>query len=447
MSLSQAAEFLGADYPGADVDFRGVSTDTRQIKPGQLFIALKGPNFDGHNFVSEAMEKGAVACLIEKPVKGINGIIVPDTRLALGQLAAQWRRQLSVEVIGITGSNGKTTVKEMLAAILSCQGTVLATYGNLNNDIGMPLTLLELDERHAFAVIEMGANHHGEIGYLTSIAQPDVAVITNAGMAHLEGFGSVEGVAQAKGEIYSGLGNNGVAIVNYEDKYADYWKQLNADRQVIGFGFGDEPEVNAAIQIQQTGQELTITTGQGQVAVSLKLLGKHNALNALAATAAAVAINIPLHAIKQGLESLSPVNGRLQLKEGIKESRLIDDTYNANPTSLYAALDVLSEFPGKRYLALGDMGELGGEADVMHEDAGLYARQSGVARLYTLGALARHTATAFGESSYCFDSHAEMIEQIQNDLEQDVTLLVKGSRQMHMERVVDACAAENDRGG
>ncbi len=447
MNLSQAAKLLGADCSGADVDFCGVSTDTRRIGPGQLFVALKGPNFDGHDFVNQAIKNGAVACLLEKPVEGVNAIIVPDTRLALGELAAQWRRQLPVTVVGITGSNGKTTVKEMLAAILSREGEVLATRGNLNNDIGMPLTLLELDERHAYAVIEMGANHHGEIAYLTNIARPDVALITNAGMAHLEGFGSVEGVAQAKGEIYAGLGNNGIAIVNHEDHYADYWKQLNAGRQVIRFGLGGEPEVKAAIRIQQAGQKLTITTPQGEATVNLKLLGKHNALNALAATAAAVAIDVPLRAVKHGLESLSPVRGRLQLKAGIKGSRLIDDTYNANPTSLYAALDVLNEFPGRHFLALGDMGELGGKADSLHEDAGLHARQSGVGRLYTLGALARHAATTFGESSYSFDSHAEMIEQIQNDLAQDVTLLVKGSRRMQMERIVDACSAENNRGG
>lgn len=447
MRLSQAASLLGADYSGADVEFCGVSTDTRQIEPGHLFVALKGPNFDGHNFVNQAIEKGAAACLLERPVEGVNAILVQDSRLALGELAAQWRQQLPVTVIGITGSNGKTTVKEMLAEILSLEGEVLATRGNLNNDIGMPLTLLELDERHAYAVIEMGANHHGEIAYLTNIARPDVALITNAGMAHLEGFGSVEGVAQAKGEIYAGLGNDGIAIINHDDQYAGYWKQLNTGRKVVSFGLGAQPGVTAAIHIKQTGQELTITTGQGEIAVNLKLLGKHNALNALAATAAAVAIDIPLHAIKQGLESLSPVNGRLQLKEGVKGSRLIDDTYNANPTSLYAALDALTEFPGRHFLALGDMGELGGKADTLHEDAGLYARQSGIGRLYTLGALARHAAAAFGESSYSFDNHAEMIEQIQNDLEQDVTLLVKGSRRMQMERVVDACAAENNRGG
>lgn len=447
MSLSQAAKLLGADYYGTDTDFCGVSTDTRHLRAGQLFVALKGPNFDGHDFVDQAVEQGAAACLLERPVEGANAIVVPDTRIALGELAAQWREQLPVTVVGITGSNGKTTVKEMLAAILSGAGEVLATRGNLNNDIGMPLTLLELDEKYTYAVIEMGANHHGEIAYLTNIARPDVALITNAGMAHLEGFGSVEGVAHAKGEIYSGLGDNGIAIVNHEDKYADYWKQLNAGRQVINFGFGEEPQVNAAIRVQQAGQELTITTGQGEIVVNLKLLGKHNALNALAATAAAVAIDIPLRIIKQGLESLTPVNGRLQLKQGIKGSRVIDDTYNANPTSLYAALDVLSEFPGRHFLALGDMGELGGKADALHEDAGLYARQSGVGRLYTLGTLARHAASVFGEASYSFDNHAEMIEQIQNDLQQDVTLLVKGSRRMQMERIVDACGAENNRGG
>jgi len=445
MTSKQLAVVLGAQSQGDDVEVHGVSTDTRQLVPGQLFVAIRGPNFDGHDFVHQAVEKGAAACLVEQPVDGVNCVVVDNTHLALGKLAARWRQQLQITLIGVTGSNGKTTVKEMLAAILSQRGEVLATRGNLNNDIGMPLTLLELDERHVYAVIEMGANHPGEIEYLTRIAQPDVALITNAGMAHLEGFGSVEGVARAKGEIYQGLGAGGVAVVNNEDTYADYWKQLNTQRRVISFGTVPGSDVSADIRIEQDGQKLAVSTPQGEVTISLKLLGKHNALNALAATAAAVAVDTPLDAIKQGLESLLPVNGRLQLKNGIKGSRVIDDTYNANPTSLYAALDVLSEFPGRHYLALGDMGELGSKAEALHEDAGLRAKQSSVGRLYTLGTLAHHAADSFGESAYRFSSHAEMIEQLQDDLEQDVTLLVKGSRRMQMEKIVAACVTADNR--
>jgi len=441
MKAKQIAELLAVDYIGEDVDIRGISTDTRRIADGQLFVALKGPNFDGHDFVKQAAETGAAACLVERPVEGLNCIVVNDTRLALGELAAQWRQRLNVRVIGITGSNGKTTVKEMLAGILSGLGEVLATRGNLNNDIGMPLTLLELDEQHSYAVIEMGANHPGEIGYLTRIAQPDVALITNAGMAHLEGFGSVEGVAHAKGEIYQGLGDDGIAIVNNEDAYADYWKQLNQQRRIISFGTGSGSDVRADLKIEKDGQSMAIVTPAGNINVTLKLLGKHNAMNALAAIAAAVAVNVPLTAIKAGLESLSPVSGRLQLKGGIKGSRIIDDTYNANPTSLYAALDVLREFPGQHYLALGDMGELGGKAESLHSDAGREARESGVRRLYTLGSLARHAGAAFGDSAFSFSNHDEMIEQISSDLTSDVTLLVKGSRRMQMEKIVAACEA------
>lgn len=444
MHLSQLAELLATEYSGEDVDVLGVCTDTRKLIPGQLFVALKGPNFDGHNFVSKAIEQGASACLVDQPVEGINQLVVADTRLALGELARQWRQRLSLKVIGVTGSNGKTTVKEMLASILSTDGEVLATRGNLNNDIGMPLTLLELDDGYDYAVIEMGANHHGEIAYLTDIARPDVALITNAGMAHLEGFGSVEGVSRAKGEIYQGLGNDGIAIINNDDTYSDYWKDLNTERQVISFGLQQGADVFADIVIRETAQQLNIHSAQGQVTVNLNLLGKHNAMNALAATAAAIAVEIPLSRIKIGLEKLQPVNGRLQLKSGIRGSRVIDDTYNANPTSLHAALDVLSEFPGQHYLALGDMGELGNDAEAMHADAGMQARQSGVGRLYTLGNLARHAASSFGKHSYSFDDHKSMVEQITQDLEQDVTLLVKGSRRMQMEKIIAACVPDNN---
>jgi UDP-N-acetylmuramoyl-tripeptide--D-alanyl-D-alanine ligase len=441
MKASQITELLAAEYLGTDVVVSGVSTDTRQISPGQLFVALKGPNYDGHAFIKQAAEKGAAACLVEKPVDNTNCIVVSDTRLALGKLAAAWRQQLPATVIGVTGSNGKTTVKEMLASILAVNGEVLATRGNLNNDIGMPLTLLELDERHDYAVIEMGANHAGEIAYLTEIASPDVALITNAGMAHLEGFGSVEGVSRAKGEIYGGLGKEGIAIVNNNDDYAEYWKSLNKERKVISFGTVKGSDVKATVQVMQDAQKLSVVTPNGDIDVSLKLLGRHNVLNALAAIAAASAIDIPLHAIKQGLESLRPVNGRLQLKPGIKGSRVIDDTYNANPTSLYAALDVLDDFPGRHFLALGDMGELGGNAESLHAEAGTRAKQSGVDYLYTLGSLARHAADSFGKSSYSFNSHDEMIAQLENDLEKDVTLLVKGSRRMQMEKIVAACVS------
>lgn len=445
MGASAVAELLGVAYYGDEVSVNGISTDSRQIVPGQMFIALKGPRFDGHDFVQQVMEQGAVACLVEHRIEGVNCIVVDDTRLALGKLAAAWRSSLAIPVIGVTGSNGKTTVKEMLAGILSQQGTVLATRGNLNNDIGMPLTLLEMDERYDYAVIEMGANHPGEIEYLTWIAHPDVALITNAGMAHLEGFGSLQGVARGKGEIYQGLGTDGIAVINNDDQFSGYWKQLNQDRNVITFGMTSNATVSATSEVKVGVQQLTISSPAGVIEVNLKLLGRHNVMNALAAVSAAIAIKIPPDAIRTGLEKLVPVKGRLQLKVGLNGSRIIDDTYNANPTSLDAALDVLAEFPGRHFLALGDMGELGEQSASLHRTAGLQAKDKGVDRLYTLGPLSRCAAEKFGDQTYCFSDQDKMIEKIKNDLAQDVTLLVKGSRLMQMERVVAACVTGENR--
>ncbi len=445
MDASAVAELLGATYYGDGVNVNGVSTDSRQIVPGQMFIALKGPKFDGHDFVQQVMEQGAAACLVEHRIEGVNCIVVGDTRLALGQLATAWRTRLAVPVIGVTGSNGKTTVKEMLASILSQQGSVLATRGNLNNDIGMPLTLLEMEERHDYAVIEMGANHPEEIEYLTRIAHPDVALITNAGMAHLEGFGSLQGVAQAKGEIYLGLGTNGIAVINNDDQFSGYWKQLNQDRSIITFGMTSGAMVSATSEVMVGVQQLAVSSPIGVFNVSLKLLGHHNVMNALAAVSAAIAMKIPLDAIRAGLENLVPVKGRLQLKNGLNGSRIIDDTYNANPTSLNAALDVLAEFPGKHFLALGDMGELGEQSASLHRTAGLQAKDKGVDRMYTLGSLSCYAAEKFGGQTYCFSDQDKMIEKIKNDLAQDVTLLVKGSRLMQMERVVAACVTGENR--
>jgi len=439
MQVAAVAELLDATYYGDDVVIHGVSTDSRKIQPGQMFVALKGPNFDGHDFVQQVIDAGAVTCLVEHRIEGVNCIVVSDTHKALGQLAGSWRKQLQIPLVGVTGSNGKTTVKEMLASILSQLGDTLATRGNLNNDIGLPLTLLELDEQHDYAVIEMGANHPGEIAYLTDIARPDVALITNAGMAHLEGFGSLQGVAQAKGEIYQGLGEQGIAIINHDDQFADYWKQLNKGRKIISFGMTPGSSVTATSSVSIEFQQLHISSPSGECEVKLKLLGRHNVMNALAASSAALAIGASLAAIKAGLESLAPVSGRLELKAGIKGSRIIDDTYNANPTSLNAALDVLADFPGLHYLALADMGELGGQSDKLHATAGRQAKDKNVHRLYTLGSMASYAAKEFGEPSYCFSDQLEMIEQIKNDLERDVTLLVKGSRRMQMEKVVAAC--------
>jgi UDP-N-acetylmuramoyl-tripeptide--D-alanyl-D-alanine ligase len=443
MQLHEAAQAIGARHAGPDVWLQGVSTDTRTLQPGQLFVALRGPNHDGHDYLAEAMARGAAGCLVEQVVTDCPAILVEDTRLALGQLARAWRRRFDIPLVAITGSNGKTTVKEMLAAILarpdaSQPGEVLATRGNLNNDIGLPLTLLELDARHRSAVVELGANHAGEIDYLTHIALPDVALITNAGPAHLEGFGSLEGVARAKGEIFAGLADNGTAVINADDAFAPLWRERAAPHRIVTFGLQPGAEVTARWQAGANGSRLQVTTPQGEVEITLALLGQHNVMNALAAIAAATALAVPLATLRTGLESLRPVPGRLELKTGPAGSRLIDDTYNANPASLAAALEVLAAFPGRRILVLGDMAELGVDAGALHAEAGRLAREAGLDGLIGVGPLAAAAAREFGAGGTACADQAGAIAQLQAGLDADSTVLVKGSRASRMERVVAA---------
>ena len=438
MSLSRIAEILSAKHIGENITVRGISTDTRNIKGGELFLALKGPNFDGHNFVENAIAKGAVACLVEDEVNANNVVLTKDTHQALGLLANAWRKEFKNPVFAITGSNGKTTVKEMIASILNTTQSVMATHGNLNNDIGVPLTLFRLNDGYDAAVIEMGANHSSEIKYLTNIALPDIAIITNIGEAHLEGFGSIENTAEAKGEIFQGLVKSGTAVINADDDFYNYFQGITAKYNVVSFGIKNKADVSCEYDSNSKGSVLKVTTPIGECSVNLKLLGKHNVMNALAAIAASVAANIPLDQVIEGLEALEPVSGRLQMKQGISNSRVIDDTYNANPTSLHAAINVLHDFSGKRFLALGDMGELGEDADVLHIKAGSYAKENGVDSLYSLGNLAARAAKEFGGNGFCYDKHEDMINALRGELSQEVTLLVKGSRSMHMESVVNA---------
>ncbi len=447
MSLDDIAEIflvehLAAKRIGENVVVEGISTDTRTIKGGELFLALKGPNFDGHNFINAAIEKGAVACLVQEHVDADNIVLTADTHKALGLLAKAWRQKFHKPVFSITGSNGKTTVKEMIASIISQSQSVMATDGNLNNDIGVPLTLFRLNESYDAAVIEMGANHPGEIKYLTNITLPDIAIVTNVGSAHLEGFGSIENTAKAKSEIFQGLSKAGTAIINADDAFFELFKETAAPYNVISFGLNNTDENKADVTCQwqsdSEGSNLKVTTPKGDCKIKLKLLGSHNVTNALAAIAASIAAGISLQQIVSGLEKLKPVNGRLQIKAGLNDSCIIDDTYNANPTSLYAALNVLHEFSGKRFLALGDMGELGGNEDELHVDAGTYAKERGVDSLYSLGKLAAKAAKEFGGNGFCYDKHEDMINALRNELAQDVTLLVKGSRSMHMENIVNA---------
>ena len=462
MLLSQAAQATGGKLVGADVRFNAVSSDSRKIAQGDLFVALCGENFDGYEFVAKAVQGGAVASLVNAdsykahpsildPQSSV--LMVTDTRLALGQLAAYWRRQFAIPLVAITGSNGKTTVKEMLASILreaaGSADAVLATQGNLNNDIGMPLTLLQLNAAHRYAVIEMGMNHSGEIDYLSQIAAPDVALINNASGAHLEGMGSVEAVARAKGEIFAGLQHHGTAVINSDDAYAPLWRALAGAHQLLEFGLDPQADVCGTWhpnggQPHGYGLRLDVTAPQGRFAADLQVPGAHNARNALAATAAAIVLNISLETIAAGLEKFSGVAGRLQLKAALHGASLIDDTYNANPASLRAAISVLAQAAGKRILVLGDMGELGDDAAILHAEIGGEARRAGIEKLYALGTLSGKAAREFGSGAQLFERIEDLQAALEKELDANTTVLVKGSRFMKMERVVQFCAATGE---
>lgn len=437
----------------------GVTTDSRTVTSGDLFVALKGERFDGHEFVAAARTKGCVAAMVRLDSglrtqglapAGFPLLEVEDTRQALGKLAAYWRSRFNMPLIAITGSNGKTTVKEMLALILQeavargsarsspldPQARVLATKGNLNNDIGVPLTLLGLRPSHRYAVVEMGTNHPGEIAYLTRLALPEVALVNNAAAAHLEGLGSVEAVARAKGEIFAGLKEGGIAVINADDEFAALWRGLAAKHRVVDFGLERRAGLTAQYRLDKYESEVTLHTPQGDVALSLRVPGVHNVRNALAAAAAAVALNVEPQAIGAGLSRFDGIKGRLQRKPGGQGATLIDDTYNANPDSVRAALAVLGAATGKKILVLGDMGELGPGAAELHAAIGAEARRSGIDILLTLGELSAAAAKQYGEGARHFDSIEDLLAEISKLLAPGVTLLVKGSRFMQMERVV-----------
>jgi len=445
MSLSEVESQMDARRLGDDVSFSSISIDTRSISEGDLFVALQGENFDGHDYLEQAQESGAVAAMVSRQLKIMLPMLqVPDTRLGLGELAALWRGRFSIPCIAVTGSNGKTTVKEMLSAILMKKGDVLATIGNLNNEIGVPLTLLRLQDHHRSAVIEMGANHAGEIQYLSNLVRPDVAIITNAGPAHLEGFGSIEGVANAKGEIFTGLNMNGTAIINQDDEYALLWQSQIGSRRSISFGIKQEADVMAEWQQQDNHLLMKISTPIGRCEVRLNLLGQHNVMNALAATAAAIAIGADISMIICGLESMEPVAGRLEFQAGLPGMRVLNDTYNANPASFEAALNVMAEMPGKKWVALGDMGELGDGAIDIHRRCGELAREKGIDKLYVTGELARFAVEAFGQSAVWCEDTSQMFECIKRDWNSEGVLLIKGSRLMHMEELVNALQSKGE---
>jgi UDP-N-acetylmuramoyl-tripeptide--D-alanyl-D-alanine ligase len=445
MNLDEAARAVTGQLLGPAVAFSGVTTDSRAVNGGDLFVALAGERFDGHEYVDEAVRRGAAAALVSRRVAGalpIPQVVVEDTRAALGRLAAYWRERFALPLVALTGSNGKTTVKEMLAAILAAhcgsRGPVLATQGNFNNDIGMPLTLLKLRDSHRFAVIEMGMNHTGEIDYLTRIAQPTVALVNNAQRAHVGILGSVEAIAHAKGEIYAGLDANGIAIINADDEFADYWRGLNPGRRIVSFGFAPGTDVRASVAAGQA----RFVTPTDAFAVTLQVRGEHNLRNAMAACAAAYALEIPLAAMQQGLAGFIGVPGRLQRRGGAAGALVIDDSYNANPESMKAALRVLAEERGRKVFVMGDMGELGSESEAMHAEVGRFARQSGIDALLALGDASRAAVVAFGEGAAHFTDAASLRQAAVGEAAAGTAILVKGSRFMQMERIADALAAE-----
>ena len=442
MRLGEAAAALGLGAAGDDVTFDGVGTDSRMIPAGALFVAVRGPRFDGHDFVAGARRRGAAAALVERaPDAPIPFILARDTVLALGDLAAAWRdRFADLLLVGVTGSNGKTTVKEMVAAILRTLGPVCATRGNLNNQIGVPLTLCEFDAGHRAAVVELGANHQGEIAALTKLVRPSVGVVTQCAPAHLEGFGSIEGVARAKGELFEHLPDDAAAVVNADDTYAGLWRKLAGRRRCITFGTGADADVCVRTTTGERPKRVALETPVGEVEVDLALPGAHNALNAAAAAAAAIAAGADCSAIRDGLARVRPAKGRLESKPGPRGAEIIDDTYNANPTSLQAGLGVLGAKPAPRWLVLGDMAELGPAAADLHADAGLRARHHGVERLLAIGEMSVEAARAFGQGATHFDDCAALVEHLREELPDGATVLVKGSRSMAMERVVDAIA-------
>jgi UDP-N-acetylmuramoyl-tripeptide--D-alanyl-D-alanine ligase len=444
LTLKEVAAMLGVPYAGTDAIVLRVSTDSRNIRPGDLFIALRGEKFDGGAFAAQALQQGAAGVVLDATQAPdiAAAIRVDDTRLALGRLAAAWRGRFDIPVVAITGSNGKTTVKEMLAAILRAEAgsdaAVLATEGNLNNDIGVPLMLLRLRDSHRYAILEMGMNHAGEIDYLTRLARPDMALVNNALTAHIGLLGSVEAIARAKGEIFNGLGDGGIAILNADDPHLQMWRDMNARRTILTFGLSASAAVSGSWRPADYGSALTLNLPNATLEISLKVPGEHNVRNALAAATAAFALDVAYSSIVAGLEGYRGIKGRLVRTPALHGSTFIDDTYNANPDSVKAALAVLATQPGKKILVLGDMGELGEDAPTMHAQIGLAAQLAGVDRLFALGELSRESVRAFGKGAMHYERIQELLADLENELDADTTVLVKGSRFMQMERVVQS---------
>lgn len=448
MLLTKVANVAEGYLLGNDKAITAVSIDTRTLQKNDLYIAIKGQNFDGHAFIELAEKAGASAVLVESKVDtALPQIVVKDTHKALAELASAWKNQADVKTIAVTGSNGKTTVKEMIAGILAVNAKVHFTQGNLNNDIGVPLTLLKLQQQHQYAVVEMGANHSGEIKYSSHYTQPDVAVITNVGAAHIEGFGSLEGVARAKGEIIEGLNAAGIAVLNKDDDFYPLWQIMSGHKRVLSFGLDETADVSAEDVLVSVKNNTFITqfmlsTTTGKIDIQLKLAGQHNVVNALAAAASCLSVGSGLQQIKQGLECIKPVQGRLQPLVSMKGGLVIDDTYNANPSSVKVALDVLTQCQGESWVVLGALGEMGIDSKMIHKELGELIKLMNVDRLLAIGTDAEFTTKAFGEGAEFFKDQTQLIAALKKQLTGNESILVKGSRTQKMENVVAALVTD-----
>ncbi|HEY8518437.1 MAG TPA: UDP-N-acetylmuramoyl-tripeptide--D-alanyl-D-alanine ligase [Gammaproteobacteria bacterium] len=447
-TLAAVAREVQGNLHGADAPFGAVSTDSRTLEKGSLFVAIKGERFDGNDYVGAAHSKGAAGALVSRVSEvPLPQVEVNDTRQAFGRMARAWRRNFTVPVVAVTGSSGKTTVKELIGTILSVRRKVCVTAGSLNNDIGLPLTLMRISPEHEAVVVELGANHPGEIDYLAGVAEPTIGVITNAAAAHLEGFGSIEGVVAAKGELLDHLPAAGTAVLNADDPFVEEWRKRVRRATVVTFGFAANADcrVLGEPRFDSTGADFTLRLPDGvELAVRVPLLGRQNVANALAAAAAARAAGATAAEIAAGLARATAVRGRLRPLKGLRGAVVVDDSYNANPGSVRAALDYLAERPGKRILVLGDMAELGAEGPKLHREVGAYAA-SRCDELVAVGALAAEAARAFGSGAReCADIDA-VRQAIEPELGPGVTVLVKGSRVMQLDRLVEALEDRQER--
>ncbi|STX52684.1 UDP-N-acetylmuramoyl-tripeptide--D-alanyl-D-alanine ligase [Legionella busanensis] len=437
MNITTLIQQLGCQY-SQPLFVTGISIDSRKVLPGHLFIALPGEKFDGHHFIAEAQAKGAIAILCERQIDGINipQFVVKNTLQAMTTMAKLHRKSINCPVIALTGSNGKTSVKEMIASILTKPAH--ATPGNLNNHIGVPLSVLQLKPEHRYAVFELGANHIGEIAHTVQIVQPQVTLINNIAPAHIEGFGSIEGVARAKGEIYAGLTDKGTAVVNDDDDYAHFWDNLLADKQTIRFSLTKQANVYAKnFLLNEAGfASFTLVTSSAESDITLQVPGEHMARNALAAASCCLAVGISLEEIIRGLQNFKGVSGRLTYLQGKNESLVIDDTYNANLRSVLTAVEVLAKRQGRRILVLGDLGELGMWTQQHHEEIGYAAQRKGIDLLLTCGKHSVFSSKAFGSSARHYASQEELTKDLLAWLDKDTTVLVKGSRSASMEKIV-----------